>query len=109
MANASEHLRGPWLVVIADRDGFAHPTVDEAIKALGEDGEVMISVVRGTAAPTGQSPPLTFNLGDIAHEVDALLVDPGDESLGAHARVEQAKAMAAGLNAAGQSTNEPGA
>jgi hypothetical protein len=109
----SEHLRGPWQAVLAEEDGTVYPTVEEAIEYLGHDGEVQISVVRGTAAPTGHDGTLarlpgTVNAGDVACETDAYLVDEDDESLGAHARFEQAKAMADGLNAAWRA-NEPGA
>jgi hypothetical protein len=101
----------PWVAVLADLDGTVYPTVEEAIKHLGEDGEVQISVVRGTAAPTGHdggllSMPGSWHLGDVACDTDAYLVDPDDESIGARARYEQAKAMAAGLNAAGEPDTE---
>lgn len=117
MTEISEHLRGPWKAVLATTDGFVYPSVAEAIETLGEEEEVQISVVRGSAAPNDRNGttgvlhrlPGTVHAGDVAYEVDAYLVDPDDESLGAHARYEQAKAMAAGLNAtAGLSSNEQG-
>jgi hypothetical protein len=110
MPEISEHLRGPWLAVLADNHGFVYPTVEEAIESLGEEEEVQISVVRGTALPNDRNwttgvlerLPGSHHSGDVACEIDAYLVDPDDESIGARARYEQAKAMAAGLNAAGQ-------
>lgn len=101
-------MRGPWIAALADRDGFVYPTVKDAIEALGEDEEVRITVVRGSAVPTDRNGttgvllrlPGSYFAGDIGYETDAYLVDPDDESLGAHARYEQAKAMVAGLNTA---------
>jgi hypothetical protein len=101
-------MGGPWLPVLADDDGFVYPTVKDAVEALGEGEEVRISVVRGTATPTDRNGttgvllrlPGSYHAGDVACDVEAFLVDPDDESTGAHARYEQAKAMAAGLNAA---------
>lgn len=101
-------MAGPWLPVLADNDGFAYPTVQQAIEDLSEEEEVRILVVRDTAVPTDRSGttgvllrlPGTYNGGDVAYEIGAYLVDPDDVSLGAHARYEQAKAMAAGLNTA---------
>jgi len=100
----SEHLRGPWQAVLAEPDGHVHASVEEAIEELGEEEEVDIAVVRGTAVPTirdgGLRRPGSYAEGDVAHEISCWLTDPDDESMGAAARWAQAQAMAAGLNAA---------
>lgn len=107
MNATAEALRGPWLAVLADRDGFVYPTFAEAMENLDEDEEMMIAVVRDSAMPTDGGDPEqlrmagTYNAGDLIFEVDAYLIDPDDESLGAEARYAQAQAMADGLNAAG--------
>jgi hypothetical protein len=99
----AEHLRGTGVAVLADDDGSVYSSVEDAIESLGEDGEVQISVVRGSAAPDNRSGlPETFRVGDVASDVEAYLVDPDDQTVGAVARFEQAKAMAAGLNAAAE-------
>ncbi|WP_431977622.1 hypothetical protein [Micromonospora haikouensis] len=101
-------LRGPWLAVLADRHGTVYPTYAEATRRLPDDAEMTIRVVRGDAMPVddpdGEGMHLSddsFHYGDQAYEIDAWLVDPDDESVGAQARYAQAQAMADGLNAAG--------
>lgn len=110
MTNISEHLTGPWRAVLHDTDGFVWPSVDEAIEDHGDDEEVTVAVVRGSALPNDRDGTTGVLLrmpghrlsGDVAHEVDCYLVDPDDESTGAAARFAQAQAMAAGLNAAAE-------
>lgn len=97
---AAEHLRGPWMAVLSDTDGTVYPTVAAAIENLGEEEEVEIAVVRGTAAPTDGERPGRHACGDAAYEIECYLIDPDDPSVGAEARYAQAQAMAAGLNAA---------
>jgi hypothetical protein len=70
-------LRGPWVAVLADPDGFRYRTVADARDELGLDGEVEISVRRGT----------------IAYRIDCDLDGDGVDQWWA-----QAQAMAAGLN-----------
>lgn len=106
MSEINEHLRGPWLAVLADRDGLVYPTFDEARKYLPDDAEMLISVVRGTALPEDvpDSEELQvatlYDVGDLIFEIDAYLIDEDDVSVGAEARYAQAQAMADGLNAA---------
>lgn len=107
----SNHLAGPWLAVLADRDGFVYDSFADAVEQLGEehDEEMTVSVVRGTAMPSEKLdgddiPRMTgsYSCGDVAHTFDDVwLVDPDDATIGAEARLTQAQAMAAGLNAAG--------
>lgn len=109
MPEISDHLRGPWVAVLSDISGFVFPTVTDAIESIGEEEEVEIAVVRGSALPNDRNGtsgtllrrPGSFSAGDLAYEIECYLVDPDDESLGAEARWAQAQAMAAGLNAAG--------
>lgn len=106
-------LRGPWIAVLAENDGFVYPSVADAIESLGEDEEVEIAVVRGTAMPNDRDGttgvllrrPGSCHCGDIAYEIECYLVDD-DESVGAAARYAQAQAMAAGLNAAAAKAGE---
>jgi hypothetical protein len=103
----NEHLRGPWLAVLSDDSGFVYPTVDDAIDTLGEEEEVDIAVVRGSAMPNDRNGttgvllrrPGSVMSGDVAYEIECYLVD-GDSSVSAAARYAQAQAMAAGLNSA---------
>jgi hypothetical protein len=96
-----DHLRGPWQAVISAR-GDAYDGVRTALIELGEEGEVDISVRRGSAAPDDGCLPGSYHTGDVAYELEYVyLVDPDDPSVGAEARFAQAQAMAAGLNAAG--------
>lgn len=97
----SQHLTGPWQAVISS-GGDAYDGVRTALIELGEEGEVDISVRRGTAAPDDAYLPGSHHTGDVAYELENVyLVDPDDASVGAEARFAQAQAMAAGLNAAG--------
>lgn len=93
-------LQGPWQVAI-DCDGeYINPDDDEDMAGLFEEQEVTISVVRGSAAPVGGHMPGLPAVGDVAAVVTAYVVDPDDASQGLEARLAQARAMAAGLNAA---------
>lgn len=101
-------LAGPWLAVLSDRYGFVYDCVEDA-RESAEDGEVSISVVRDSAMPSDRGGttgvllrlPGSYHSGDKAYELDDVyLDDPDDQSIAAAARFEQAKAMAAGLNAA---------
>lgn len=103
-----EHLRGPWLAVLANR-GDVYPTFEMAAEMLPDDAEMDISIVRGSALPVDNEDgegmreartSVNYDVGDIAMETDAWLVDPDDDSCGAEARYAQAQAMAEGLNAA---------
>lgn len=100
----AEHLRGPWAAVISRR-GKAYPDVRTARIELGDNGEVDISVRRGTARPHEDDDgylPGSYATGDLAYELSFVyLTDDGDPSVAAEARFAQAQAMAAGLNAAG--------
>lgn len=100
MTEISKHLRGPWVAVMSDRYGEIYPDVETA-RVNGLD-EVEIAVVRGTAAPQdGVSLPGSYSSGDVAYELtDVWVDDDGDPSVAAEARWTQARAMAAGLNAA---------
>lgn len=99
--DTTEHLRGPWQAVISHA-GDAYDGVRTARIELGATGEVDISVRRGTAAPDDGYLPGTYRPGDIAYEIeDVLITDRDDPSVAADARYAQAVAMAAGLNAAG--------
>lgn len=106
--SAAEHLRGPWLAMLEDRDGAVYPTWEMARKELDDGVEMTISIVRDTAMPfDGGDPenlrlPGSYNAGDIAHETDAYLVDDDDPSLGAEAQYARAQAMADGLNRAAE-------
>lgn len=107
----STHLRGPWLAVLADHDGYVFESFAAAVEELGEEHDETrtICVVRGSALPcekvdADDIPRMTgsYSSGDVAYELDDVwLVDPDDASVGAEARYVQAQAMAAGLNAAG--------
>jgi hypothetical protein len=101
-------LRGPWLAVLADRDGFVYESIDEARENFDEADEFRVSIVRGTAMPSkpldeDDTPrlPGSYSSGDQIFELDYLYLDgDGDLSVSAGARFAQAQAMAAGLNAA---------
>lgn len=106
----TEHLRGPWLAVLANR-GDVYPTFEMAAEMLPDDAEMTISVVRGTALPVDNedadgmrtaSSCKSYNVGDEIFEIDAWLIDPDDAGCGAEARYAQAQAMADGLNAAAE-------
>lgn len=104
----TDHLRGPWRAVLANRDGFVWRTYADAVENLADAEEMTISVVRGTALPVedeegGEARGAgTYDAGDLIFEIDAYLVDPDDDSCGAEARYAQAQAMADGLNAAAE-------
>jgi hypothetical protein len=66
------------------------------------DEEVEVAVVRGTAAPVGGLRPSSCHSGDVLYELDDLLIGDDDASISAEARWEQAKAVAAALNALGE-------
>lgn len=105
MSDVSEHLRGPWVAVLSERYGTVYDSVEDA----DEGEELEVSVVRGSAAPRAGQMPGSYQSGDVALCWEDLSVDgDADSSTGAAARFEQAKAMAAGLNAAWHAT-EPGA
>jgi hypothetical protein len=105
MPKFSEHLAGPWIAALADHFQFVYPTVADAVDALGREALVEVAVVRGSAVPQ-QLPaggkierrPYSCDPADEAYVVHCLLVNPNYPGLGAEARLEQAKAMAAGLN-----------
>lgn len=102
MTDTTNHLRDPWAAVISHQ-GDAYDSVRTARIELGMDGEVDISVRRDTAAPDDGYLPGTCNTGDIAYELNyVLLTEDGDPSVAAEARWAQAQAMAAGLNAAAE-------
>jgi hypothetical protein len=97
------HLSGPWQAVLSHR-GESYPDMRTAQIELGENGEVDISVRRGTAlAHEDDYPylPSSYNSGDVAYKLDGIYFSDGDPSTDAEARWAQAQAMAAGLNAAG--------
>jgi hypothetical protein len=103
----AEALAGPWLAVLADRWGYVYDSVDDARANVEDpDDEVKVTVVRGTAVPNDRDGlrlrlPGSCHSGDVAYELDDVyLDDPDDPSIGAEVRLEQAQAMAAGLNAA---------
>lgn len=97
-----EALRGPWQAILtAGTDTWDNYA--DALEDFGSDydEEVEISVVRGTAAPEeGGRAARSPHSGDVAYVVECYLVDDDDPSCGAEARMAQAVAMAAGLNAA---------
>lgn len=104
----ADALRGPWLAVLADRWGFVYDSVADAAENTEDpDEEHRVTIVRGTAMPNDRSGcrlrlPGTYRCGDVAFELNDVYLDgEGDESTGAAARLAQAQAMAAGLNAAG--------
>ena len=98
----SNHLNGPWQAVISSH-GDAYDSVRTALIELGEDGEVDVSVRRGSAAPEHGYLPGSHKTGDVAYEIEGVyLTDDGDPSGSAEARWVQAQAMAAGLNAAAE-------
>jgi len=103
----ADALRGPWLAVLADLDGTVYPTYELAARDLPDDAEMTVRVVRDTAMPVddpdgdGMQLAEQYHYRDLAYEIDAWLIDPDDESVGARARYAQAQHMADGLNAAG--------
>lgn len=103
-SKASDHLTGPWRAVISHR-GEAYDSLRTASIELGQEGEVDISVRRGTALAHEDDDgylPGSYHTGDVAYELENVYIeDPDDPSVGAEARFAQAQAMAAGLNAAG--------
>lgn len=109
-----EALRGPWLAVLSDRSGFVFDSVEDARESV-EDEEVTIAVVRGSCMPNDRNGttgvllrlPGSYQTGDRAYEVEAYIDDPDDASIGADARYAQARAMAAGLNAAQEAADTP--
>lgn len=103
MTETANHLTGPWAAVISHQ-GESYDSIRTALAELGQDGEVDISVRRGTALAHEDDDgylPGSYRTADVAYELDDVyLVDPDDPSVGAEARFAQAQAMAAGLNAA---------
>jgi RNA polymerase-binding transcription factor DksA len=92
---------GPWKAVLHDRHGFVYRCVEVAIEELGEDEEIEISVVKGTAAPVNDQMPGSWHSSDVAcRNEDVYLVDPDDPECSAGVAYERALAMAAGLNRA---------
>lgn len=108
----TDAIRGLWVAVLADRHGFVYDSVADAYENSGPEEEHRIAVVRGTAMPNNRSGdrprmPGTTRSGDTVFELDDVYLDgDGDESTGAVARLAQAQAMAAGLNAAAQGVDE---
>jgi hypothetical protein len=103
MTVINPHLSGPWQAVLSHR-GESYPDIRTALIELGEDGEVDISVRRGTALAHEDDDgylPSSHKSGDVAYELDGIYFSDGDPSTDAEARWVQAQAMAAGLNAAG--------
>ncbi|MFG2046182.1 hypothetical protein ACGFIW_01960 [Micromonospora sp. NPDC048935] len=105
-------LRGPWVAYLADSDGFVYESVADVIADLGDEEEVRIGVVRGSAAPTerdgGLRLPGTNKVGDRAFEVEVYVDGEGDNADSAVTRYAQALAMAAGLNAVSGHEPAPG-
>lgn len=111
-------LAGPWTAVLCDSEGYVYASVEDAAEAVPSYDQLIIRIVRGSARPqpvageAGLSAmPAEYDVADVAHEMCAYpdyadLGDPGDDLDGdepgdATARLDQAKAMAEGLNAAG--------
>lgn len=107
MTDAANHLTGPWRAVIYDENRSA-AYLDYSTAAssahFADDGFI-VAIVRDSAMPEGEGPafkpPAAFFDVDLAHEIECALHDPVHEELSLERRWEQARAMAAGLNAAG--------
>jgi hypothetical protein len=105
----TNHLKGPWRAVLSDDHGYVYPSVERAIEECGEEEWAEISIRRASALPTPEDDdpeavlrlPGSYAAGDCIFELNLYFGDDGDRSTGCFVRYEQAKAMAAGLNAAG--------
>lgn len=109
MTNNTDYLRGPWHVVLADRDGFVYDSLTDLIQDHADADEVSISIRRGTALPVADADvdqgddddmdntrlPGSYKADDLIEIFDDYVEE------GAEMRWAQAQAMAAGLNAAG--------
>lgn len=97
----TEALAGPWTAVLADLNGHVTDLDDVRGWHPSELDEVSISIVRRSATPTGPDSdgdrklPGTYNGGDLLIEWAGF--EDHDE---VEARLVQAEAMVAGLNAA---------
>jgi hypothetical protein len=106
-ARPSQHLAGPWVAVLSDRLRYVYPSAGFAAACLAKGALVDIAIVRGTALPAEvgggvlRRRPQTWALHDVAYEMPALLSDNPADCTTAACRYEQARAMAAGLNARG--------
>ncbi|MEV5211392.1 hypothetical protein AB0K35_28350 [Micromonospora sp. NPDC053740] len=95
----------PWVAYLASADGWVYQSADDAAEDVGVDGEVRIGVARGTCAPVEDDGALrlpggTYSTGDQVFELETYIDGEGNEAESAEVRFAQAKAMAAGLNAA---------
>ncbi|XTZ17073.1 hypothetical protein ACQSSU_06750 [Micromonospora echinospora] len=102
----NDHLRGPWLAVLADHTGDVYPTFALAADVLVPETQMNIRIVRGSAMPVGDDDYMRladeYDAADEIFEIDAPLIDDDYPSVGAQARYAQAKAMADGLNHVGE-------
>lgn len=98
-------LRGPWKALIV-HEGWVETDFTE----LDPEDEVDIAIVRDTALPDNEGKmPGTRKSGDVAFESEDIYVDgEGDPTTAAPAVYARARAMAAGLNAAGGHEPRPG-
>lgn len=88
-AEPATPAEGPWIAVMSDRWGDLRDSVED----FDSDDEIEIAVVRGTAAPQGTRRPGSYRSIDVLCEWDDLDTDNAAD------RWEQAKAVAAALNA----------
>jgi hypothetical protein len=91
-------LRGPWVAVLNDDDGFV-VDLDDARLLWGDCRQIRISVVRGDAVPVGQR-MTDCATTDVLYTVDDDVIEVvNDDDL--VNRWEQAQTVAAQLNMLG--------
>lgn len=98
----AEALRGPWLAVLAWRDGYVC-TWDDLDRDDAEPGDVRIQIVRATATPTDRDNDGLLRLARTHRPTDLLVEWDGEDFASLdeiRALWAQAQAMVAGLNAA---------
>ncbi|GGM26643.1 hypothetical protein GCM10011608_09350 [Micromonospora sonchi] len=105
MTNQQTSNDSPWVAYLASVDGWVYQSAEDAADDLGGDGEVRIGVARGTCAPIEDDgglrlPDGVHMAGDQVFELELYIDGEGNEAESAAVRFAQAKAMAAGLNAA---------
>lgn len=92
MPEISEHLRGPWLAILAEENRRTYTDLAD----VPDDREVAVMVVRGTAGPVDGVVP------EEADDLDVLLLatpdDFSDWVTELQARWEQAQGVAEALN-----------
>jgi hypothetical protein len=105
MTNQLKATTGPWKAVLTDPDGWVADSVAEILEEYGSDVRVNITIARGSALPEQPEGfevarlPISRHTEDVAVEWELDIVDDNGESGYIDIRMDQAEAMAFGLNA----------